>query len=131
MQKKKLHFAVVIDEFGEICGIVTMEDLIEEIVGNIYDEHDANEPQTVVRLREGRWQIRGNIDIDELRALTGIPINPNKNYDTLNGFVYFYKNGVPKDGEVFDIQIENYKLCVREIRNRAVADVVIIREQSV
>lgn len=128
MQKKKLHFAVVIDEFGETSGIVTMEDLIEEIVGNIYDEHDANEPQSVVSLKEGQWEIRGNIDIDELHEITGIPLSPEKNYDTLNGFVYFYINGVPKDGDTFDIPVENYKICIRSIKNRTVENALIIRE---
>lgn len=128
MQKKKLHFAVVINEFGEMSGIVTFEDLIEEIVGNIYDEYDANETELIEKIKENQWAIKGNVGLDELRAVTGIPLNSGNNYDTLNGFIYFYKNGVPKDGEKFDIQIDNYKLCIRKIKNRAISDAVIIKE---
>ena len=118
----------MINEFGETSGIVTFEDLIEEIVGNIYDEYDASETELIEKIKKNQWAIKGNVGLDELRAVTGIPLNSGNNYDTLNGFIYFYKNSVPKDGEKFDIQIDNYRLCIRKIKNRAISDAVIIQE---
>lgn len=126
MQKKKIHFAVVINEFGEVSGIVTLEDLIEEIVGNIYDEYDdEQEEQTVVPIGSGQWKVRGNIDLYELQEITGIPVNLDESYDTLNGLIYSYINAIPKDGEKFDIHVENYTVHIEKIKNRAVEEAVI------
>lgn len=126
MQKKKIHFAVVINEFGEVSGIVTLEDLIEEIVGNIYDEYDdEQEEQTVVPIGSGQWKVRGNIDLYELQEITGIPVNLDESYDTLNGLIYSYINAIPKDGEKFDIHVENYTIHIEKIKNRAVEEAVI------
>ena len=130
MQKNKIHFAVVIDEFGEFSGIVTLEDLLEVIVGNIYDEYDTHEEQVITEDGENRWIIHGNVDLYELKDETGIPINLDDNYDTLNGFIYSYINRIPKDGETFDIDVENYKIFVRKVSNKSIDEVLIVKEEK-
>ena len=130
MQKNKIHFAVVIDEFGEFSGIVTLEDLLEVIVGNIYDEYDTHEEQVITEDGENRWIIHGNVDLYELKDETGIPINLDDNYDTLNGFIYSYINRIPKDGETFDIEVENYKIYVRKVSNKSIDEVLIVKEEK-
>ena len=130
MQKNKINFAVVIDEFGEFSGIVTLEDLLEVIVGNIYDEYDTHEEQVITEDGENRWIIHGNVDLYELKDETGIPINLDDNYDTLNGFIYSYINRIPKDGETFDIEVENYKIYVRKVSNKSIDEVLIVKEEK-
>lgn len=132
MQKKKVHFAVVINEFGEISGIVTLEDLIEEIVGNIYDEYDdEQEEQTVVSIGSGQWKVKGNVDLYELREITDIPVDLDESYDTLNGLIYSSINGIPKDGEKFDVHVKNYTIHVEKIKNRTVDEAVIVKNGEI
>ena len=79
---------------------------------------------------ENRWIIHGNVDLYELKDETGIPINLDDNYDTLNGFIYSYINRIPKDGETFDIDVENYKIFVRKVSNKSIDEVLIVKEEK-
>ena len=66
MQLKKVHLAVVIDEYGELAGVITVEDLLEEIVGNIYDEFDPAQPQELEQLEPDLWRVNGGLNVEDL-----------------------------------------------------------------
>lgn len=97
LQKNKVHLAVVVDEYGGTAGIVTTEDLLEEIVGNIFDEHDE-EISDIVKIDERTYQINGMISLDEVEDLLriGLPIHE---YETLSGFVIGQLGRLPETGE--------------------------------
>ena len=74
MQTRKQHMSIVIDEYGGTSGLVTLEDLLEELVGNIYDEFDPQEEQDIIPLEENRWRVSGSADLDELCETVGIDL---------------------------------------------------------
>jgi len=107
MQREKQHMRIVIDEYGSVAGIVTIEDLLEQIVGNISDEHEedshANEPQ---REASGAWLVPGSFPADQLGDLIGEPLELNENYEatTLGGLVSEIAGRIPKAGEVVTLE---------------------------
>jgi CBS domain containing-hemolysin-like protein len=101
LQFKKVHIAIVVDEYGGTAGLVTLEDLVEEIVGEIRDEYDAAEEAAFQELREGEFLFTGRIDLDEVNGLTGGRL-PKDSSDTLGGFTSGRLGRVPSPGDVVD-----------------------------
>ena len=85
---KNIHFAIAIDEFGGISGIITLEDLVEEIFGNIYDEHDSRERPDIQKINETQWRVNGNTNIEDLVEATGIQFPEDEDYNTIGGYIY-------------------------------------------
>ncbi len=106
MQKMKNHLAVVIDEYGGTVGIVTMEDLLEEIVGNILDEYDSEENPIEIKGND-TYLIKGTTDLDEVEEILGIPL-ASDDYDTLSGLLISKLGHIPADGENISIEIDGY-----------------------
>ena len=101
LQKQKVHLAVVIDEFGGTAGLVTMEDLLEEIVGEIVDEYDEEEP-LIQPVAEGEYIVDGRLPVDELAELFGTEL-PDEDWDTVGGLLLGLAGRVPEEGEVFHL----------------------------
>jgi CBS domain containing-hemolysin-like protein len=101
LQARRIHMAVVVDEYGGTAGLVTLEDLVEEIVGEIRDEYDAAEEAAFQELREGEFLFTGRIDLDEVNELTGARL-PKDISDTLGGFISGRLGRVPSPGDVVD-----------------------------
>jgi CBS domain containing-hemolysin-like protein len=99
MQAKQQHMAIVVDEFGGTAGIVTIEDLVEEIVGEIADEYDEEEPM-VVEL-DGEYIVDARLGVDDLAAIVGMDL-PSDEWDTVGGLVLELAGRVPEEGESFD-----------------------------
>lgn len=103
MQSARIHMALVIDEYGGVDGLVTIEDLIEEIVGDISDEHDEDETPLWSQEAPGVYVAQGRLDLDDFEAETGVPLlDPDKaeDIDTLGGLVFALAGRVPSEGEV-------------------------------
>lgn len=130
MQTKKIHFAVVVDEFGQVSGIVTMEDLLEEIVGNIYDEYDASEKKELEKLSETVWRVNGECDIESLSEELGVTSLESPDYDTVGGFIFSRLHTIPKDGTTFDINFDSLVFHVTEIENRRIKEVLVERHDN-
>ncbi len=120
MQQKKQHIAVVIDEYGQTGGIVTMEDLLEEIVGSIYDETDPAEEQPITQIEDGVWRALGSAELDEIADAMDIEFPEDLDFDTLNGLVFSQLNNIPKDGTVLDLQAYGLDIHVERIARRRV-----------
>jgi CBS domain containing-hemolysin-like protein len=102
MQANKVHMAVVVDEFGGLAGLVTIEDLLEELVGEIVDEYDQEEPMAVPQ-RDGAYLVDGRMAVDELAELLGIVL-PEDDWDTVGGLLLGLAGRVPREGEEFELQ---------------------------
>ena len=109
MQNKNTHMAIVIDEFGGVEGIVTMEDLIEEIVGEIHDETDSKE-KLFERIDSDTILVNGDIEIDEINNIFKTNINYPDDYSTLNGLLHEQLHDIPKVGDVLEINSLSIKI---------------------
>jgi len=119
MQKLKVHIAVALDEYGGTSGLVTVEDLLEEIVGEIQDEYDQELPK-IVKIDENNFLIGGGASIEEVIEETGLPVSQGE-FDTMGGFIFSYIGRVPKQGE--EIKINDYKITVTSVISKRIAQV--------
>ena len=120
MQSQKHHFAIVVDEYGGTAGVVTMEDLLEEIVGNIYDEFDPEEPQPIVQVKEGLWRVQGSARVEELADVADITIPEDADYDTLGGMVMSCLSTIPEDGSKLTVETNGLRIRVEMVEDRKV-----------
>jgi putative hemolysin len=121
MQKDRLHLAVVVDEYGGATGIVTLEDVVEQIVGDIEDEHDRT-PASVERLPDGSYWVAARTNIDELNEALDWTL-PKRDYETIAGLVLSTLGRIPRTGEEF--QVPGYTITVLEADTRRVIAVKI------
>lgn len=122
MQGKKTHMALVVDEYGGTSGLVTLEDLLEELVGNIYDEFDPQEEQEIIQLDSEHWRVSGSADLEELAEIMDftLPQEEERDYDTLGGLVFSQLSVIPEDGsrpvvEALGLRIQVEELCDRRV----------------
>lgn len=120
MQSKKVHMVIVVDEYGGTSGLVTMEDLLEEIVGNIYDEFDPLEDQDIVRLGENLWRVAGSAELEELGEAMEMDLPEDEEYDTLGGLIFDRLSVIPKDGSQFTIDTWGLHIRVEKFSDRRV-----------
>ena len=121
MQSKKIHMVIVVDEYGQTAGIVAMEDILEEIVGNILDEYDDDEIN-VRRLNENVFICNGLTPLEEAGEKMQISF-PDEEYETLNGFLTDRMGHVPKPGDEFETDYGGYKFHIVSIRGHIIQTV--------
>ena len=129
MTEKRVQMAVVVDEYGGTAGIITLEDLIEAIVGNIQDEYD-NEEEEIVEEGENIFTIDGTAYIEEVNELVG-DIIPEGDYDTLGGFLISNLGFLPKDEDKNELQFENLKFTILNVDERRIGKVRVEIEPKV
>lgn len=103
MQKSQKHLAIVIDEFGGTSGLVTMEDALEEMVGEIYDEHDDTEDAPVLKLAEDKYSVKADISVESLFEILKIEHLPETTYPSVAGMIYELSESVPEQGTTVKI----------------------------
>lgn len=121
MTETRTQIAIVVDEYGGTAGLVTIEDLLESIVGNIQDEYD-DEEEEISKIGENTFTIDGTTFIDEVDELVGVKI-PEGDYDTLGGFLISRLGYLPKDGEMNEIDYENLHFTVLNVEDRRIGKV--------
>ena len=128
-QRRKVHIAIVLDEYGGTAGLVTIEDLLEEIVGEIQDEFDTEEPM-VVRLSDDEARVDGRANIDDLTDLfdTNLELEDEDEYDTVGGLIYHRIGGVPSPGD--QVSVDGLTLTVESTDGRRVGKVLVVRRPS-
>lgn len=124
MQEKNVHMAIAIDEYGQTAGIVAMEDILEEIVGNIQDEFDREEEQ-IRKVKEGIWLVLGDTHLEELAEETGLELKDDdlESFDTLNGLLISILDRIPVDGEKATVDYQDYRFDIIETKNKMIRKV--------
>jgi CBS domain containing-hemolysin-like protein len=123
MQQRRVHIAIVLDEYGSTAGLVTIEDLLEEIVGEIADEYDREEPQ-IEPAGEGRYRVNGRASIDEINELLDVEL-PHDEWDTVAGLLYGLLGSVPTQGET--VRYGDLEFTAENVQGRRIAKVLITR----
>jgi len=126
MQQRKVHMVIVVDEYGGTAGVVTIEDIVEEIVGEIQDEYDAEEP-IFEQSGEGEFIFNARIDLDDVNRLMGTAL-PTEMDDTLGGFIYNQLGKVPAPGET--VRFDGLVIEVLTVSGRRIRKVRVCREKN-
>ena len=125
MQRKKIHLAVVLDEYGELAGVITVEDLLEEIVGNIYDEFDPAEPQELEQLGENLWRVSGSLSVEDLAEELDMELPEDEDYDTVGGMLLSCLRTIPEDGSRPLVQIHGLELQAEKVEDHRIRSVLV------
>ncbi len=128
MQARSVHMALVVDEYGGIAGLVTLEDIVEEIVGEIRDEYDQSEEQLFEKVGDDEYVFHGRIDLDDFNSVMGTNL-PKLVADTLGGFIYSEMGRVPLGGET--IEVDHLLLTVEQISGRRIRRVRALRRSTI
>lgn len=130
MQAEKMHMVIVVDEYGQTAGIVTMEDILEEIVGNIMDEYDVEE--NYIEEKDGAYIVSGQVPLEDLSEKLHIPFTEEEyeNFDTLNGFIISKLDRIPVDGEDFCLTYAGYEFTALHVENKMIHSVKIIKQKE-
>jgi putative hemolysin len=125
-QRRKVHLAIVLDEYGGTAGLVTIEDLLEEIVGEIQDEYDVEEPM-IVKISDDEARVDGRAAVDDLEELfdTQLGLEDEDEYDTVGGLIYHRVGGIPSAGD--EVEVDGLRLTVESTDGRRVGKVLVRR----
>jgi CBS domain containing-hemolysin-like protein len=123
LRQKKFHMAIIIDEYGGTSGLVTLEDLVEEIVGEIHDEHDAPE-EDIMEMPDGYTLIDGKTEIEKVEEHFGVSF-PEGDYETMGGLILLTINRIPVTGEV--VHIDDFQLLIDDADERSIRKIKVKR----
>jgi CBS domain containing-hemolysin-like protein len=123
MRRRKSHMVIVIDEYGGTSGLVTLEDLLEEIVGEIADEYDSEEPN-IEPLPDGDYRVNARLDVDEVNELLEVQL-PSTEWDSIGGLLFNLVGGVPREGQ--EVEFQGLRLRAERVQGRRIGRVRIHR----
>lgn len=128
MQFVKNHMVIVVDEYGQTAGLVAMEDILEEIVGNILDEHDE-EDVMIEQMPDGSYIMNGMASLEDVADILSMEVNT-EDYDTLNGFLISLINKIPNDDEVFQVKFGGYDFLIQHVENKMIKSVRVTKSNE-
>ncbi|MBN2802490.1 MAG: HlyC/CorC family transporter [Deltaproteobacteria bacterium] len=123
MRRRSSHMAIVVDEFGGTAGIITLEDIIEELVGEIQDEHDMDDDPDIKEVEKNRWQVNAHLPIADFQEKTGLALPDSSDYESVGGFVVSAFGRVPRKGK--SITVEDFYITIVDSDDRHVKRVEI------
>ncbi len=119
MKKEGHRMAILVDEYGGVSGLVTINDLVEQLVGELDDTEDAEEAAEIVKLEDSVWKIKGSAELEELEEVLDVKISCD-DYDTFNGLVFHELGTIPEDGEKINLVIDNLDIQVKDVQNHQI-----------
>lgn len=128
MQQKKMHMAVVVDEYGQTSGIVAMEDILEEIVGNILDEYDVDE-NFITQTGPDTYIMKGLTPLSDIEDVLDIHFEED-DYDTLNGLIISELEHIPEDGETANVCLQGFEFQVLSVKDKMISEVRVKRREE-
>ena len=120
MQAQKQHLAVVVDEYGGTAGVITIEDLLEEIVCDIFDEFDPAEPQELTEMGKGMWRVAGSMRVEEFAEALDFELPEDRDYDTVAGLILSCLPSIPEDGTTPSVEVCGLQFDVQTIEDRKI-----------
>ncbi|MDW5299482.1 MAG: hemolysin family protein [Sedimentibacter sp.] len=129
MKKSRNHFAVVFDEYGGMSGVITMDDLIEQIVGNFDDDYLTPEAPTIEKIDEDTWKIKGSAYLDDVTKQLGVSL-PDEDFETFGGLVFGVLGIIPEDGSTMELDEYGLKIKVTEIKGRRLETAIVYKNQD-
>ena len=123
MQSKKSHLAMVVDEYGQISGLIAMEDILEELVGNIEDEHDEEE-NYIRKSDDETFIMDGMTEFSDVKEALSLPVEDDA-YETLNGFIISLSDKIPEEGDKTVISAYGYRFSVMSVKDKVIKQVMI------
>ena len=124
MQENKTHFAVVLDEYGGLGGIITMSDLLEEIVGDLDNEYDGIEDEEITQIDNNTWRILGSADIDNVSEFLNIEL-PVEEYNTFAGMILGQLGSIPDDGTTTELEAFGMNIKVTKIEEHRIEEAIV------
>lgn len=124
MKKSRNHFAVVFDEYGGMSGVITMNDLLEQIVGNFDDDYLTPGPPTIEKIEDGTWKIKGSAYLEDVSKEIGVVL-PDEDFDTFGGLVFGVLGIIPEDGSTMELEEYGLKIKVTEIKGRRLETAIV------
>ena len=125
MQSKKIHMEIVVDEYGQTAGLLTMEDILEEIVGDIQDEYDDEDEQMIVEQPDHSYVMNGMADLEEVQEILGLNLSEEDSdtYGTLSGFLIARLDRIPREDEQPVVEYDGYRFQVLKVKNKTIESV--------
>lgn len=127
MKETGVHFAVAIDEYGGMSGIVTMHDLIELIIGELFEEGEEPEPKDIDVLGENQWRIQGSADLEDVAQVLELNL-PIEEYDTFGGYVFGELGRIPDEGDTFSMETENLQIQVENVHAHCMQSAIVSKK---
>lgn len=129
MKKSRNHFAVVFDEYGGMSGIITMNDLLEQIVGDIDDDYLTPEEEEIKQIDNNTWRIKGSAYLDHVSKEVGVSL-PDEDFDTFGGLVFGILGIIPEDGSTLELEEYGLKIIVTEIKGRRLETATVYKDAN-
>ena len=129
MKNRRTYFAIVLDEYGGMTGIITLHDIIETLLGEMNEIDDEIEPDDIQKLDDNQWYIRGSADLEEVQETLHIPL-PIDEYDTFSGYVLASLGRIPDDGTTFELELKTMTIHVKEIKNHCVGQAIVFLKKE-
>lgn len=126
MQQNKSHFAVVLDEYGGLAGIITISDLLEEIVGDLDNDSEDDEEADIVQLDTNTWRIKGSVDIELVSETLGVDL-PIEDYNTFAGMILAELGAVPDDGATAELEIYGLQIKVTKVKEHRIEEAIVCK----
>lgn len=120
LRSHQMHLAIVVDEYGGTSGLITLEDLLEELVGNIYDEFDPQEEKDIEKVGDNLWRVAGSCELERVAEATGVQFPEDEESDTLGGLVFAQLSFIPEDGSQFTVDACGLHIEVQSFNERRV-----------